>query len=189
MKSFSDFWSIIHGKVVSSSHETSGSEPEPAPNPILGEEGSFGEEFSSLQHFAELYVLKADQRYLLREIQINEGILQDQERRLRESREKIKNLELQRSCLAKLRKKMETARNHRVLGGFTQFWQSIEKQAEADKAELSKTSTTGPLPKKNPKKIRKTRNARDFRPVRFPRSCGERKSNGHCGIVGGLRNF
>ena len=133
MKSFSDFWSIIHEEDVSSSHETSGSEPEPAPNPILGEEGGFGEEFSSLQHFAELYVLKADQRYLLREIQINEGILQNQERRLRKSREKIKNLELQRSCLAKLRKKMETARNHRVLGGFTQFWRSIEKQAEADK--------------------------------------------------------
>ena len=80
-----------------------------------------------------MYVLKADQRYLLREIQINEGILQDQERRLRESKKKIKNLELQRSRLAKLRKKMETARNHRVLGSSTQFWQNIGKQVEADK--------------------------------------------------------
>ena len=133
MRSFSDFWSIIHEEDISDGSDTSGSEPEPVPNPTSDEDSGSDEEFSSLQHFAELYVLKADQRYLLREIQINEGILQDQERRLRESKKKIKNLELQRSRLAKLRKKMETARNHRVLGSFTQFWQNIGKQVEADK--------------------------------------------------------
>ena len=133
MKSFSDFWSIIHEEDISDGNDTSGSEPELVPNPISDEDSGSDEEFSSLQHFAELYVLKADQRYLLREIQINEGILQDQERRLRESKKKIKNLELQRRRLAKLRKKMETARNHRVLGSFTQFWQNIGRQAEADK--------------------------------------------------------
>ena len=48
------------------------------------------------------------------------------------SKRKIQNLELQRCRLAKLRKKMETMRNHRVLGSFTQFWQHIEEQVEAN---------------------------------------------------------
>ena len=43
--------------------------------------------------------------------------------------------------------------------------------------------------KKKSKKIRKIQKARDFRPAGFPYSCGQRKSNGHCGIVAGLRKF
>ena len=131
-KSFSDFWFIIHRENVGDGQEMSGGEPEPVPDPTSDEDSGPEEEFSSLQHFAELYILKADQRYLLREIQINEGILQDQERRLGESKRKIQSLELQRCRLAKLRKKMEMARNHRVLGSFTQFWQHIEDQVETD---------------------------------------------------------
>ena len=131
-KNFSDFWRIIQRENVNDGQEVSGGEPERVPNSTSDEDSNPGEEFSSLQHFAELYILKADQRYLLREIQINEGILQDQERRLGESKRKIQSLELQRCSLAKLRKKMETARNHQVLGSFTQFWQHIEGQVETD---------------------------------------------------------
>ena len=79
-----------------------------------------------------MYILEADQRYLLRTLQINDNILQDQERRLKESKKAIKVLELQRGRLAKSRKKIETARNHKVLGSFTQFWQNVGKQAVVD---------------------------------------------------------
>ena len=131
-KSFSDFWRIIQRENVGDGQEVNGGEPERVPNSTSDEDSDPGEEFSSLQHFAELYILKADQRYLLREIQINEEILQDQERKLGESKRKIRSLELQRCRLAKLRKKMETMRNHRVLGSFIQFWQHIEGQVEAN---------------------------------------------------------
>ena len=136
---FSEFWATV---AISKGNAGEDSGPgvddldfESGPDSDSDDETSSDDEFLSLQHFANMYILEADQRYLLRTLEINDYILRDQERRLEESKKATKALEAQRSRLAKLRRKMETVRNHKILGSFTQFWQHIEEQAENEESD------------------------------------------------------
>ena len=135
LSSFSDFWTMValEGDMnddqeqsdVDSGSET-GSEDEDSP----------AEDFSSMQHFAKMFILEADQRYLYRTIQINDNVLQNQEMKLKEVRKAVKNLELERKQLVRMRKKRETVRNHKILGSFTQFWRRGERQEMAGGGEF-----------------------------------------------------
>ena len=120
LSSFSDFWTMVAlegdmNDVQEQSDVDSELEAE------TEDEDSQAEEFSSMQHFAEMFVLEADQRYLYRTLQINDNILQEQEMRLKEIRRSVKSLESERKQLARVRKKRETVRNHKILGSFVQF--------------------------------------------------------------------
>ena len=132
LSSFSDFWAMVtleedvsdnqeQGDAGSESEDESENESEAESE----SEDSPEEDFLSMQHFAKMYVLEAEQRYLYRTLQINDNILQDQERRLKESRRATKSLVLERNRLARMRKKMVTAQSHKILGSFAQFWRNI----------------------------------------------------------------
>ena len=99
------------------------------------DEDSPAEDFSSMQHFAEMFILEADRRYLYRTLQINDNILQDQEMKLKEVRKAVKTLELEHKHLVRMRKKRETVRRHKIEGSFVQFWRGVEKQEIAGSEE------------------------------------------------------
>ena len=81
-----------------------------------------------MDHLAKMWVLKAEQRYLFRTLEIQAQILDDQARRIKEHEKSIKARTLERKRLARWRIKMEIERAHRILGGFVQFWANIERQ-------------------------------------------------------------
>ena len=141
--SFSDFWTLVTPEEnMDDGQEQEDSDLESMSESDSGDDGSSDDEFLSLQHFAKMYVLEADQRYLLRTLEINAYILEDQERRLKESKKAVKILKLERSRLAKTKKKMETVRSHKILGSFTQFWISIGRQETKDE-ELDHLENAG----------------------------------------------
>ena len=81
-----------------------------------------------MDHLAKMWILKSEQRYLFRTLEIQSHILNDQARRLREHGKSIKARTLERKRLARWRKKMEIERANRILGAFVQFWTNIERQ-------------------------------------------------------------
>ena len=127
LSSFSDFWTMV----ALGGDESDGLEQgdvDSGPETGSEDEDSPAEDFSAMQHFAKMFILEADQRYLYRTLQINDNILQDQEMKLKEVRKAVKSRELELKQLVRARQKRETVLNHKILGSFTQFWSGIEKQ-------------------------------------------------------------
>ena len=127
--SFLDFWAMA----TMEENEGGAQEQDDDDLESMPESGSEADDssedgFLSLGHFARMWVLEAEQRYLLRTLEVQAQILDDQDRRLKEHRRVIKAKTLERRRLAKARKKMETVRNHKILGSFAQFWTNIERQ-------------------------------------------------------------
>ena len=125
---FLDFWAMAtmeedEGDV----QEQDVDDIESMPESSSEADDSSEDEFFSLGHFAKMWVLEAEQRYLLRTLEIQAQILDDQDRRLKEHKKVIKAKTLERERLAKARRKMETVRNHKILGSFAQFWTNIEQ--------------------------------------------------------------
>ena len=125
--SFLDFWAMATMEENEGGVQEQDDDLESIP-----ESGSEADDSSedglSLGHFARMWVLEAEQRYLLRTLEIQAQILDDQDRRLKEHKKAIKARTLERKRLAKTRKKMETVRSHKILGSFAQFWTNIERQ-------------------------------------------------------------
>ena len=141
--SFLDFWTMVtmEGN-VDDAQEQDDDDLESMPESGSEDDDSSEDGFLSLGHFARMYVLEAEQRYLLRTIEIQAQILDDQERRLKEHKKATKVLTLERRRLAKARKKMETVRSHKILGSFIQFWISIGRQETKDE-ELDHLENAG----------------------------------------------
>ena len=131
--SFLDFWTMVTMEVKEGdAQEQDDDDLESIPESGSEADDSSEDGFLSLGHFARMWVLEAEQRYLLRTIEIQAQILDDQDRRLKEHKKAIKARTLERKRLAKARKKTETVRSHKILGSFIQFWISIERQETKD---------------------------------------------------------
>ena len=129
--SFLDFWAMAAMEEnEGEAQEQDGDDLESIPESGSETDDSSEDGFISLDmdHLAKMWVLKAEQRYLLRTLEIQAQILDDQDRRIKEHEKSIKARTLERKRLARWRQKMEIERGHRILGGFVQFWASIERQ-------------------------------------------------------------
>ena len=126
--SFLDFWTMVTKEGnVDDAQEQDDDDLESMPESGSEADDSSEDGFLSLGHFARMWVLEAEQRYLLRTLEVQAQILDDQDRRLKEHKKAIKARTLERKRLAKARIKMETVRNHKILGSFAQFWTNIER--------------------------------------------------------------
>ena len=128
---FLDFWAMAAMEEnEGEAQEQDGDDLESIPESGSETDDSSEDGFISLDmdHLAKMWVLKAEQRYLLRTLEIQAQILDDQDRRIKEHEKSIKARTLERKRLARWRKKMETVRGHKILGSFVQFWANIERQ-------------------------------------------------------------
>ena len=127
---FSDFWAMSaqDGDVIGDQGQNGA-----ALGPELGSDDDDGpaENYSSMHHFAQMFILESEQRYLRRTLQINVDIMQNQRKKLREARSAVKVLRLEHRSLVRARKRRETGWRHKIEGGFVQFWRGIEKQEMA----------------------------------------------------------
>ena len=127
---FLDFWAMPMEEGEGDAREED--DDDLVPIPESGSEADDSSEdgfiFSDMDHLARMWVLRAEQRYLLRTIEVQEKILDDQARRLKEHKMATKARMLEIKELARARKKREKARCHKILGSFAQFWTHIERQ-------------------------------------------------------------
>ena len=131
LPSFLDFWDMATMEENDvEAQEQEDDDLESAPESGTESDDSSEDGFISLDmdHLAKMWVLKAEQRYLLRTLEIQAQILDDQDRRIKEHKKSIKARTLERKRLARWRQKMEIERGHRILGSFVQFWANIERQ-------------------------------------------------------------
>ena len=131
LPSFLDFWDMATMEENDDeAQEQEDDDLESVPESGTESDDSSEDGFISLDmdHLAKMWVLKAEQRYLLRTLEIQAQILDDQDRRIKEHKKSIKARTLERKRLARWRQKMEIERAHRILGSFVQFWANIERQ-------------------------------------------------------------
>ena len=114
--SFLDFWAMATMEEnEGGAQEQDDDDPESISESGSETDDSSEDGFLSLGHFARMWVLEAEQRYLLRTLEIQAQILDDQDRRLKEHKKAIKARTLERKRLAITRKRWR-------LYGATKFW-------------------------------------------------------------------
>ena len=124
-----DFWAMTGDEDGGDAQEEDDDlEPRPESGSESDDSSEDGLISSDMDHLARMWVLKAENRYLLRTIELQEKFLDDQARRLKEHKMATKARMLEIKELARARKKREKARCHKILGSFAQFWTHIERQ-------------------------------------------------------------
>ena len=125
-----DFWAMTVDEDGGDAHEedVGNLEPGPESDSEADDSSEDGLISSDMDHLARMWVLKAENRYLLRTIELQEKFLEDQARRIKEHKMATKARTLEIKELARARKKREKARCHKILGSFAQFWAHIERQ-------------------------------------------------------------
>ena len=132
-----DFWAMTVDEDGGDAHEEDDDlEPRPESGSETDDSSEDGLISSDMDHLARMWVLKAENRYLLRTIELQEKFLDDQARRIKEHKMATKARTLEIKELARARKKREKARCHKILGSFAQFWAHIERQGARDEEPI-----------------------------------------------------
>ena len=131
MSRFADFWAqVVQSEEVIGDQGLNDVDPGPESDDDGPEEN-----YASMDHFAQMFILESEQRYLRRTVQINNINMQNQKKRLKGVLETVKIMKLELRSLVRARKKREAERRkerHKIEGSFVQFWKGVEGQEMAE---------------------------------------------------------
>ena len=141
MSGFADFWAkVVQNEEVIGDQGLPESGPghearnDVASGPESDDDGP-AENYASMDHFAQMFILESEQLYLRRTVQVNDINMQNQKKRLKGVLETVKIMKFELRGLVRARKKREAERRkerHKVEGSFVQFWKGIEGQEMAE---------------------------------------------------------
>ena len=128
LSSFSDFWTrIVQDEDIVDNQDLSDVEPESDDDDPVAS-------YTAMDHFAQMFILESEQRYLCRTLQINDINMQTQKKRLKEVQDTVRILKLEYKGLVNARKRREAElrkERRKIEAGFVQFWKGIEEQEKA----------------------------------------------------------